>query len=122
MARPRLFYEDLRFVRKCLRESRETAKKIHDLEFDLIVRLEYIDRRRYFVKMGFKSLRSYCERSLRFTRRQSQSLESAVREYRIAVNIGQMDKALAVRSMGRAGATGQNSMLCDENIFAEPIL
>jgi hypothetical protein len=53
------------------------------------VLLEEMDRKRLYVLLGFKSLRRYCYLGLNFTRRQSQSIETAVREYRIAVNIGQ---------------------------------
>ncbi|OFZ18126.1 MAG: hypothetical protein A2Z20_06160 [Bdellovibrionales bacterium RBG_16_40_8] len=88
MTRHRLYYEEPHYVRECLRSSRVTAKQIHELKRALVEQLEVIDRKRLYVRLGFKSLRSYCNLGLKFTRRQSQSLESAVREYRIAVKIG----------------------------------
>lgn len=85
----RLYFEEPRYVRERLRESRLLAEQIHNLEAQLVEKLELIDRKRLYVRLGFKSLRGFCNRGLKFTRRQSQSLESSVREHRIAVKIGQ---------------------------------
>ena len=88
MTRERLYHEDVHYVRECLRQAHEAAMKIHELERSLIEQLEIIDRKRMYVRLGHNSLRGFCQNGLKFTRRQSQSLESSVREYRIAVNFG----------------------------------
>ncbi|MDZ4659998.1 MAG: hypothetical protein SGJ18_00120 [Pseudomonadota bacterium] len=89
MARYRLYHEDLHYVRKCLRQSHETAKQMQELTRVLVEQLEDIERKRLYTRLGFKSLRGYCQFGLGFNRRQSQSLETALRSYQIAVNFGQ---------------------------------
>lgn len=98
MTRHRLFYEEPKLVRESLRRARDTAKQIHLFEQDLIRQLFKIDKKRFYVRLGYNSLRSYCERNLGFTRTQSQRIVTAVRRNQVMVNV-ESDAASYIHSL-----------------------
>jgi hypothetical protein len=87
MSRHKLFYIDAKTVRDSLRDSKNIANAMHELETELVRKLYSIDQERYYVRLGFKSLRGYCIQGLRFSRTQSQRIVTAVRRYDPTVNI-----------------------------------
>jgi hypothetical protein len=91
MGHHRLFYQDAKTVRNQLNEAMDLAASIHQWENRLVVLLHGIDRRRYFVRYGFKSLTTFCERALRFSRTQTQRIVTRVRRYEPTAQIADAD-------------------------------
>ncbi len=68
-----------KLVRDTLWAAIYKAREIHLLEHHLIVMLEEIDKKRFYVRFGCYSLKGFCEKKLGFTRIQSQRIVTAVR-------------------------------------------
>lgn len=79
MTKPKLFRIDAKLVRNKIRLAKAMADDIHLTERELIRFLGEIDRNRYYVRLGYKSLRGFCEKWLRFSMTQSQRLVTEVR-------------------------------------------
>ncbi len=80
MSRHMLYNINPKYVRDRLWKAREVSMQIHALEKELIQLLYEIDRQKFYVRLGFKSLRSFCLQSLKFGRTQSQRLVTRVRQ------------------------------------------
>lgn len=91
MTRHRLFHVEPKLVRKILRRASLYANEIHELESELIQILREIDQNRFFVRLGYKSLRTFCIHGLKFTHTQGQRLATEVRRNRTTFDIGQED-------------------------------
>lgn len=76
-----------KIVREKIFESIDLADRLHYLEDQLIQKLYLIDRKKYFVSAGYKSLMGFCNQSLNFTKTQSQRIVSNVRRYEPTSNI-----------------------------------
>jgi hypothetical protein len=72
-----------------LREAIRIANTIHVLEYELVRELHEIDKSRFYIWQGYKSLRGYCNRCLRFSLTQSQRLTMSARRYGTTSNIAQ---------------------------------
>jgi hypothetical protein len=88
MTKPKFFYENIGLIRKLLNDSIEAADQVHAAEANLIKILCEIDKNRFYVRAGYKSLRGFCNKALRFSRLQSQRIATKVRRYEPVVNIG----------------------------------
>jgi hypothetical protein len=89
MARHRLFIEDPKNVRDTLNQAYDLARSIQQKEKELTILLSHIDRQRFYVRYGFKSLMGFCNLGLKFSRTQSQRITSQVRRASPTENIGQ---------------------------------
>jgi hypothetical protein len=94
MTRPRLFYFHAKHIRDTLREARATALQIHDLEKNLLNQLRYIDKNKFYVHFGFRTLSGYCKRNLRLTKTQCQRIVTLVRQGEKAITFEQHMKNL----------------------------
>lgn len=74
-----------KIVRDTLNSATDQALEIHRLEGELICLLKEIDKRRFYVRYGFYSLRGFCNKGLKFTRTQSQRLVTQVRRSKYEV-------------------------------------
>jgi len=81
MYRHRLYKFEPRYVRAQLKNSLIIAREIHRLESELVQALREIDEHRFYVRLGFRSLRAYCFHWLRFTGTQSQRIVTNVRRF-----------------------------------------
>jgi hypothetical protein len=81
MGRHKLFYEDMKPIRDMLNEAVDLAELVHLHEQRLIEKLHVIDRRKYYVRFGNKSLSGFCRDCLRFTRTQTQRIVTRVRRF-----------------------------------------
>lgn len=69
----------------------ETADQIHECEKRLVEILNEIDRNRYYVRFGFKSLSGFCIQGLKLSKTQCQRIVTLVRRYEPTTNIGIRD-------------------------------
>ncbi len=81
MGRWKLFYENPKVIRDTLNEATDVADHIHELERELIRQLVAIDKKRYFVRYGFRTLGGFCRHWLKFSRTQAQRIVNQVRRY-----------------------------------------
>jgi hypothetical protein len=81
MGKRKLFYYDAKLVRTRLSDAIELAQQVHERESQLIRQLYLIDRRRFFVARGHKSLSAFCLMDLGFTKTQTQRLVTQVRRF-----------------------------------------
>ena len=88
-----LYKIEPKYIRDKLNLAIAKAKILHKQEKELIEILKEIDQRRLFVRYGFRSLRTFCERSLGYSRIQSQSLIIKVRHIQPEVDIRQIPEA-----------------------------
>jgi hypothetical protein len=82
---------DPKSARNRLGEVFEYADKFEDSERRLIGALFEIDDDRLFVKLGYKSLRSFCVTALGISRTQAQRLVTQVRRIQTTFDIGAKD-------------------------------
>jgi hypothetical protein len=68
----------------------DLAVQHHVIEDELIRELRTIDRNRFFVRLGFKSLKTFCINALRFSPTQAQRIVLRVRKENHADNITQI--------------------------------
>lgn len=64
MSRTKLYSINAKVVRDKLNEAIELADKIIEHEKCLVIVLSYIDKNRFFVRYGFKSLSGFCTKAL----------------------------------------------------------
>lgn len=84
MSRRKLRFAEPRDIRSAYKRTKAITSAIKKLELDLVSELADIDKRRYYVRLGIKSLRGYCYKFLRFTRPQSQRLATLVRRHQMS--------------------------------------
>lgn len=89
MYRSRITSEDPKQLREIHHLITEKADLLQNEEKELIAMLYNFDRRRAYIRFGYKSLLGYCNHGLRFTRTQSQRLTTQVRRYVPTVKIEQ---------------------------------
>ncbi len=87
MARTKLFKYHPKEVRDKLREAIAIADQILELEKNLVEVLAEIDGKRFYTRVGIKSLRGFCRQALRLNRTRSQSLTTRVRRYRTSQSV-----------------------------------
>lgn len=68
-----------RIIKDHLENAIELSDHMHSTEADLITKLRSIDKNRYYVAGGFKSLKGFCMHSLRFGETQAQRIVTQVR-------------------------------------------
>lgn len=76
------------------------SDEMHQREEMLIQKLKLIDEKRFYVRFGYKSLRSFCQKSLRFTETQSQRIVTQVRRYEPTPQIGQKRGGSSLEKQG----------------------
>ncbi len=74
-------------VRFNLDSAVKLADEILEKERELISYLDTIDRERYYVRYGYKSLQGFCTHRLRLTKTQSLRLINAVRRAEPTINL-----------------------------------
>jgi hypothetical protein len=79
MTRHRNFKVDAKIVRDSLQEAIDLSKEIHHKEAALVSMLKEIDKKRYYVRFGYKSLKSFCIKDLNFSMTQAQRIVTKVR-------------------------------------------
>ena len=88
MTKEKLRSENSKTVQEMLNAAVAKADKIHSAESELISMLSEIDKKRFYICSGYKSLRGFCIYVLRFTEIQSQRLVCAVRRSEPTPKIG----------------------------------
>lgn len=81
MSRHKLFYKDSKTVRDCLNQAIDLAQTIHEREEVLVEQLYRIDRERFFVRYGYKSLTGFCRGACGFSKTQAQRIVTRVRRF-----------------------------------------
>lgn len=66
-------------VRETLNRAIEIAETARHLELDLIQVLREIDKKKFYVRYGYRSLSGFCRRALRLSRLRAQSIVIEVR-------------------------------------------
>lgn len=87
MGHPRLFKYRPALLRHKLREARRISRKVHESEDELIAFLLEFDQHRFFIRAGFRSLRTYCIHGLNFSRTQAQRIVTQVRRLQTTFDI-----------------------------------
>jgi hypothetical protein len=87
MSRHRLYYHDSKYVRDTLRAAQAKATLLHETEKEFIELLYEIDCDRFFVRYGYKSLRTFLVHGLKFTRTQAQRIVTQARRNRTTSDI-----------------------------------
>lgn len=82
MGRPLLYRFDPKEVRDTLRQARARAFSMQAKERELIAELVIIDRNKFFVHFGYKSLSGFCCKFLKISRTQTQRIVTRVRRIR----------------------------------------
>lgn len=80
MSRTKLSHHSPKLVRDTLNAAMAKAEEIHQKERELVDLLLTIDKNRFFVRYGFKSLRSFCIYCLNFGETQGQRIVAEVRK------------------------------------------
>jgi hypothetical protein len=75
-------------VRRLLDEVHLASVQFRTAEENLIEVLKKIDDQRIFVRVGYKSLRGFCNKGLHLSKFHSQRIATAVRRFEPVVNIG----------------------------------
>ena len=88
MTREKLHKIHPKYVRDSLNSAIDKADELLALERELIDSLIPIDNQRLYIRYGFRSLRPFCERALRFSRTQSQRIVTEVRRIQATVDSG----------------------------------
>lgn len=88
----RFFFWEPKVLRQKHAEILELANRAHLAEVELIEALLEVDHYRYFVWLGYKSLRGYCTGALRFSKTQSQRIVTQVRRLEPTAPIGKVDE------------------------------
>ncbi len=79
MTYPELSKKDPKIVRDTLREAVTTIKQLPQMEAQLISQLSEIDKQKFYIHFGYKSLKGFCIHSLKIPRTQAQRIVTAVR-------------------------------------------
>lgn len=90
MTRRKNFTEDPKKVRDLLWEACAIADEIHLREEQLIYKLQEIDQNRYYVRLGFNSLRGFCIQGLKFSKAQAQRIATRTRHPSTLIDDGQL--------------------------------
>lgn len=80
------------------------SDQIHSLEKSLVGILHRMDRRRIYVRIGYNSLRGFCNHALGFSKTQSQRIVTLVRRTEPMVNFGQDRERSDLLSVKNPGA------------------
>ena len=89
MSREKLFGVNSKMVRDKLNLAVEVADELHKSENDLVGLLLEIDRKKFYIRAGFKSLSGFCHQALHLSETQTQRLVTQVRRYEPTPNLGQ---------------------------------
>lgn len=89
MTRKRLYHLSPKIVRDTIQQAVNQADELHCKEKELVELLLEIDRQRYYVRVGYNSLRGFCVRALLFSETQAQRIVTAVRRYEPTPSFGQ---------------------------------
>ncbi|MBC7465161.1 MAG: hypothetical protein H7256_04155 [Bdellovibrio sp.] len=87
MRHHKLFFQHPKLIRDQLNAATDLADHIHQQEKLLIQKLSEIDRNRFYVRYGFKSLSGFCTDGLKFSKTQTQRIVTQVRRYEPTSNI-----------------------------------
>ena len=79
MGHHKLFYKNAKHVRDSLNEATDLADHILEQEAALIKKLVAIDRQKYFVRYGYRTLSGFCKDGLKFSKTQTQRIVTQVR-------------------------------------------
>jgi hypothetical protein len=79
MGHHKLFYQDAKTIRDQLNTAIDLSQNILLQEQKLIQLLVEIDRNKFYVRYGFKSLMGFCKSGLRLSKTQSQRIATQVR-------------------------------------------
>ena len=79
MGHHKLFYKNPKVVRDSLNEATDLADAILANERELIKKLVPIDRQRYYVRYGYRSLSGFCRDGLKLSKTQTQRIVTQVR-------------------------------------------
>jgi hypothetical protein len=109
LGRHKLFFFDGVVVRTRLNEAVDLAAQIHEQEQCLIELLRGIDRRKLYLRYGYRSLRGFCQFGLRFSKTQAQRIATQVRRSIPTANIA-AEKA-GQTSMGGAEVEPQSEIV-----------
>lgn len=88
MTRAKFKNSTYRVIRHHLEGAVELSDHMHIIEGDLITQLKNIDKNRYYVAGGFKSLKGFCIHSLKFGETQAQRIVTQVRRNEPTPKIG----------------------------------
>lgn len=109
MGHHKLFYKDAKIIRDQLNEAVTLAQIIHQNEKDLIQMLQEIDREKFYVRYGFKSLSGFCRFGLEFSKTQTQRIASQVRRSQPTDNIMDGDSSSSQTKAVTLGSTQLHS-------------
>ncbi|MGZ3727316.1 MAG: hypothetical protein ACXWQQ_16060 [Pseudobdellovibrio sp.] len=88
MTRETLWGINGRLVRDKLNLAVEVADELHKAENDLVRILLEIDRNKFYIRVGFKSLSGFCHHALHLSETQAQRIVTRVRRYEPTPNLG----------------------------------
>jgi hypothetical protein len=91
MSREKLHKFPGRLVRDALNSAMDLADEIHEKESKLIRSLSIIDKNKFYIRAGYKSLTTFCNKSLKFTETQTQRIVIQVRRSMPTPNIEHKD-------------------------------
>ena len=87
MTRSQLFKIHPKEVRDTVDLAVEMSDQLLENERKLILQLTHIDSDRLYLRYGFRSLRPFCEKTLRFTRTQAQRIVTEVRRSQFIIKV-----------------------------------
>ena len=96
-----------KLVRDKLNLAVEVADELHKSENDLVRILLEIDRNKFFIRVGFKSLSGFCHHGLHLSETQTQRIVTRVRRYEPTPNLRQQAEE----------ASGGNLSKYDDNFY-----
>lgn len=88
MTRHQLYKLHPKYVRDNLNAAVDMADELHRKEKELISLLTLIDQNRLYLRYGFRSLRPFCIKALRFSRIQAQRIATEVRRTQTTFDSG----------------------------------
>ncbi|MEQ1723201.1 MAG: hypothetical protein ABL930_08480 [Pseudobdellovibrio sp.] len=94
MSREKLHKFAGRRVRDAMTDAIDLSDEIHEKEKKLILSLIEIDKNKFYIRAGYKSLTAFTKKSLRFTETQTQRIVTLVRRSIPTPNIGQKEDSI----------------------------
>lgn len=88
MTRHQLYKIHPKYVRDTLNSAVELSDELLTKEKELISHLILIDQNRLYQRYGFRSLRPFCVKALRFSRTQAQRIVTEVRRIQTTFDSG----------------------------------
>ena len=88
MTRPRLLIFEPKLVRDTLTQCFDLSQQLHDAEKNLIQNLHEVDQNRFFVRLGYRSLRTFCIEGLGITKVQAQRILLKIRRIQTTADNG----------------------------------